>query len=77
MQRTLAESAPEIFVEIHGAGMERKAATSAGVAELLLGAGYGIVHVETGERILEPAASPPEGHLFAAVAHEAPSGKPS
>jgi hypothetical protein len=67
MRRTLAESAPELFVELHGAGPERKTANSAAVAELLLEAGYRVLHVETGAAVVEPAESPPEGHLSAVV----------
>jgi hypothetical protein len=65
MRRTLAENTPDIFVELHGAGLERKKATSAAVAKLLLEGGYRILHVETGAAVADPAAAPPEGHLFA------------
>jgi FkbM family methyltransferase len=67
MRLTLSERAPEIFVELHGAGLERKTANSAAVTELLLGAGYRLLHVETGAAVPDPASSPPAGHLSAVV----------
>jgi FkbM family methyltransferase len=65
MRRILAENTPDVFVELHGAGLERKKATSAAVAKLLLDGGHRILHVETGATVADPAESPPEGHLFA------------
>lgn len=76
MQRTLADDGPELFIELHGVGLDRKRSNSAAVAELLLGAGYAVVHVESGTRVPTPAASQPEGHLSAAVPAAGPRERP-
>lgn len=65
MHRTLTEQSVELFIELHGAGLERKRSNSAAVAALLLDAGYSLVHVESGTPVPTPAAAPPEGHLAA------------
>jgi FkbM family methyltransferase len=76
MHRTLADAAPQLFIELHGLGLESKKTNSAAVAELLLDAGYSLLHVETGAPVIDPAASPPEGHLFAAVAASSAAAVP-
>jgi len=66
MRQTLNARTPDLFIEVHGADMEAKRRNSAGVAEILLGAGYTLIHVETGNTVTSPDDSPARGHIFAA-----------
>ena len=65
MARTIERVAPDLFVELHGIGLDAKRANAARVVRVLFDAGYAVRHVES-DTPLEPAADPPpEGHLYA------------
>lgn len=65
MRETIEAHRPELFVELHGVGDEGKRENAQRVAELLLGAGYELRHVESGASVRGSDGAPPRGHLFA------------
>jgi len=65
MAETVAMHRPEIFVELHGWGLEAKEANSRRVLEWLDAHGYTARHVESDRRVTaDDAAQAFEGHLY-------------
>jgi FkbM family methyltransferase len=66
MPTLIARRRPALYIEIHGADMQRKLANARAVIELLWDAGYHVHHVETGAAIAAPTdiASARRGHLY-------------
>lgn len=65
MRETIGAHRPELFVELHGVGEDGKRENARRVADLLLGAGYELRHVESGGAVAVPEDAPPTGHLAA------------
>ncbi|HEY6895043.1 MAG TPA: FkbM family methyltransferase, partial [Rhodanobacteraceae bacterium] len=66
MTDVIARRRPALYIEIHGADMEKKLENVTAVAEFLWNAGYTLHHVESGlaidDRSKLPAAR--RGHLY-------------
>jgi hypothetical protein len=65
MAETIEAHHPELFVEIHGVGDEGKRDNAVRVANLLLGAGYELRHVEEDRAVASTADAPLTGHISA------------
>ncbi|MFL6334319.1 MAG: FkbM family methyltransferase [Pyrinomonadaceae bacterium] len=65
MSRTLAESRPRLFIEIHGAEAGDKAENARQVVSILRDAGYKVVHVESGNELdSSNYAAASQGHVY-------------
>lgn len=69
MRETIAQSKPQLYIEMHGAGMEAKRLNAQAVVELLIGDGYDLLHVESGRLVsLGTSVIASEGHLYCEAA---------
>lgn len=65
MAETISSHSPALFIEIHGAGMERKVENAQRVVERVTRDGYTVVHVESDSAVTTAnAAVAREGHVF-------------
>ncbi len=70
MADTLERHAPSLFIEVHGAGPERKKANAHCLVNYLLPRGYAIQHVESGKSIsVNNTSDAMEGHMYCTKAH--------
>ena len=65
MEATIEAARPELFVELHGVGEERRRENAGAVAALLLDADYEVRAVEEDRPVASPDEAPLEGHLYA------------
>jgi len=66
MAGIIARCKPALYIEVHGADMEKKLENVTALAEFLWRAGYAIHHVESGLAIDAPSTLPAarQGHLY-------------
>jgi FkbM family methyltransferase len=65
MSKTIRHYSPDFYIEIHGAGENRKRQNIQRIAELFSSLGYTMVHVESQQGItLSNTEDAKEGHLF-------------
>ena len=65
MAETIKSAKPSLFIEIHGADLQRKTENSRRVMEFVRALGYAIVHVESGQTVQEHNCHiAAEGHLY-------------
>jgi len=65
MAKTVARCKPALFIEIHGAGMDRKAENAQQVVDFLVSRDYSVYHVESDTVINRPnATAAREGHIW-------------
>jgi FkbM family methyltransferase len=60
----IARRRPALYIELHGADLQRKLENATRVMEFLWSAGYSPRHVESNKEIDRPAAVPPRGHIY-------------
>jgi FkbM family methyltransferase len=66
MQATIARCKPELFVEMHGATEDAKSKNAHAVVNLLIGHGYELRHVQSGQSLaVETADRAKRGHIHA------------
>lgn len=63
-ERLLAATRPDLWIELHGAGVVQKAENARLVAQALFALGYQIFHVETATEVPCTGAPPGTGHIF-------------
>ena len=66
MTTLLNHTRPRLYIEIHGADVQRKLENVTSVVEFLWKAGYSVQHVESGTHLRQPAQLPSaiRGHLY-------------
>lgn len=74
MSETLARHRPALLIEMHGAGMERKAENARQVVDFVLSRGYCVFHVESDREIdRENASVAREGHIWCRASEDVPA----
>lgn len=64
MTETIATSRPDIFIELHGIGLQQKRENVGRVVRFLSAAGYAIYHVESARTVSPDEPGITEGHIY-------------